>query len=212
MTFIRKTYSHVMMAIFACMVLMFLFMQSAFFVPVLNFMAGSWLIVLVLFMGATWAGDYMAHRVDSKGLQYIGLLVVTGAYAIVLSLPVTIGMMSHGGTLIFQAMIVTGLTFGGLTIGVFASGKDFSILRTGLIVMSFLAIGAIVAGTVFGFHLGLGFAIIMVGFSAAMIIYQTSNILHHYPTNHHVGASLALFSSIGMLFWYVLSIFMSLDR
>jgi FtsH-binding integral membrane protein len=39
---------------------------------------------------------------------------------------------------------------------------------------------------------------------------DTSNILHRYRTDQYVGASLALFASIALLFWYVLRLWMRL--
>jgi FtsH-binding integral membrane protein len=36
-------------------------------------------------------------------------------------------------------------------------------------------------------------------------------VLHHYRTNQHVAASLALFASVALLFWYVLQLLMSLS-
>jgi hypothetical protein len=37
----------------------------------------------------------------------------------------------------------------------------------------------------------------------------TSNVLHHFPEDRYVAASLQLFSSVTLMFWYVLRIFMS---
>ncbi len=210
--FLRRTYSWLLGAVFMCVTMMVMFWHSPFFEPVILFMANtSWLLVLALFIGFSWMGDIMAHRVDSKALQFIGLSVVVGAYAIIFSyLFVVSGVMVEGygvdGSVLFHALLLTLATFSILTSIVFITKQDFSILRTGLIVMTFLALGAIVAGALFGFTLGLGFAVVMVGFSSALIIYQTSNILHHYPPNRHMGAAVALFSSVGMLFWYLFMI------
>ncbi|MDF1701983.1 MAG: permease, partial [Planctomycetota bacterium] len=43
------------------------------------------------------------------------------------------------------------------------------------------------------------------------ILYDTSNVLHHYPKSRYVGAALALFSSVALMFWYVISLFLSRD-
>jgi FtsH-binding integral membrane protein len=51
----------------------------------------------------------------------------------------------------------------------------------------------------------------MIGLAGAAVLYDTSNILHHYPKDKYVAASLALFASIAMMFWYVLRLFMSRD-
>ena len=51
----------------------------------------------------------------------------------------------------------------------------------------------------------------MIGFACGYILYDTSNILHHYRTDQHVAASLALFASVALLFWYVLRLLMALS-
>ena len=73
-----------------------------------------------------------------------------------------------------------------------------------------IALGVIVASMVFGFTLGLVFSGIMIAFAAAAVLYSTSNIIHEYHTEQHVAASLSLFSSVGLLFWYILQFLMSL--
>jgi len=51
----------------------------------------------------------------------------------------------------------------------------------------------------------------MVVLAMAIILYNTSNVMQRYNTNQHVAASLSLFASVALLFWYVLQIFMSMD-
>jgi hypothetical protein len=48
----------------------------------------------------------------------------------------------------------------------------------------------------------------MIGFAGAAILYDTSNVLHHYPEDRYVGAALQLFASVALMFWYVLRLFM----
>jgi FtsH-binding integral membrane protein len=67
----------------------------------------------------------------------------------------------------------------------------------------------IVAGVIFGFQLGVFFSVAMVVFAGAAILYDTSNVVHHFPEDRYVAASLQLFSSVTLMFWYVLRIFMS---
>jgi uncharacterized protein len=89
--------------------------------------------------------------------------------------------------------------------------KDFSFLR-GLLVWGFiLAMVGIVASLLFGFEMGTWFSVAMIGFAGAAVLYDTSNIIHHYPEDKYVAASLALFASIALMFWYVLRLFMSRD-
>ena len=66
----------------------------------------------------------------------------------------------------------------------------------------------IILSLVFGFNLGIVFAIAMVVLAAGYILFQTSQVLAHYNTNMYVAAALALFSSIALMFWYIIQIFM----
>ncbi len=74
-----------------------------------------------------------------------------------------------------------------------------------------LALVVIVAAVVFGLNLGTWFMVAMVGLAGAAILYDTSNILRHFPEDRYVGAALQLFASVALMFWYVLRIFMSRD-
>ena len=51
----------------------------------------------------------------------------------------------------------------------------------------------------------------MVLLASGYILYDTSNILHHYRTDQHVAAALALFASVALLFWYVIQILIHLS-
>jgi FtsH-binding integral membrane protein len=72
-----------------------------------------------------------------------------------------------------------------------------------------LALVAIIGGVIFSFNLGLWFSVAMVGVAGASILYDTSNVIHHYPQDRYVAAALELFASIALMFWYVLRIFLS---
>jgi len=51
----------------------------------------------------------------------------------------------------------------------------------------------------------------MVVFASAAILYSTSRVIHDYNPDQHVAASLSLFASVALLFWYVLRILISLS-
>jgi hypothetical protein len=76
----------------------------------------------------------------------------------------------------------------------------------------FVALGLIIAGSVFGFNLGLAFSGGMILLASGAILYDTSKVLHHYPEDAHVGAALEIFASIALLFWYVLQFIISMNR
>ena len=72
-----------------------------------------------------------------------------------------------------------------------------------------MALVLIVAGAAFGFQLGTYFSVAMVAFAGAAILYDTSNILHHYSEDRYVAAALELFASVALMLWYVLRLFMN---
>ncbi|MCS6866804.1 MAG: Bax inhibitor-1 family protein [Gemmataceae bacterium] len=171
----------------------------------------SWLLLMVVFIGGTFVAQYMARARESVGLQYAGLALYVCLYTVLFVPILTIATSPKFGGSIYlplQAGIVTLAVFTGLTLAVFVSGKDFSFLGPILFVGSFIALGVILAAILFGFNLGLVFCALMVALFAGYIIYDTSNILHHYGTHEHVAASMALFGSAAMLFYYILRIFM----
>ena len=84
-------------------------------------------------------------------------------------------------------------------------------MRYALYLVGLAALAAITVSIFVPGLLGVWFTWLMVVFASAYILYHTSNIMHHYRTDQHVAASLALFSSVALLFWYVLQLFMSQD-
>ncbi len=210
--FIRKTYLHVAGALAVFGLMEAYLVASGAGLAIARTMLGgqwSWLIVLGLFMGVSMLANWWANSQTSKGMQYLGLTLYVVAEAIIfLPLLFVAQSMSGGGVMIAQAGITTIGLFLGLTAVVFLTKKDFSFLGPILVVAGFVALGAIVSGIVFSFGLGSIFSFLMVAFAGGSILYNTSNLLHRYRTDQHVAASLTLFASIALLFWYVLRIFM----
>lgn len=215
MQFIRRTYLHVGGAVLAFVGASAALIASGLAEQILRdvFLANrmSWLLLMVLFIGGSFAAQYMARARNSVGLQYAGLALYVSLYTVLFVPILTIASLpKYGGTpeLPIQAGIVTLAAFAGLTAAVFLSGKDFSFLGPILWVGALVALAVIVAAVIFGFNLGLIFCALMVALFAGFIIYDTSNIIHRYGTDEHVAASMALFGSVAMLFYYILRIFM----
>ena len=56
-------------------------------------------------------------------------------------------------------------------------------------------------------HKGWGESVV-IGVAGAAILYDTSNVIHHFPQDRYVAAALTLFASVALIFWYVLRLFM----
>ncbi len=210
--FIRRTYAHLAGAILAFIVLETLLMTAPFTPPLMKAMFSSqysWLIVMGLFMGASWLAQSLAQSGTSKAMQYAGLGIYIVAQAIVFVPMIWIAITYSSWNVLPMAAIMTLGLFLGLTGVVVLSKVDFSFLGSILMIGGFIAMGVIVASILFGFDLGILFSGIMVVFAAAAILYHTSNVLKTYPTDQYVAASLTLFASVMLMFWYILRIFMS---
>ena len=116
----------------------------------------------------------------------------------------------EGSNVILMAGMLTLVVFTGLTGIVVMTGADFSFLRTALMLGGIVAMGVIVCAMIFGFNLGLIFTAAMLILASGYILYDTSNVMHHYRIGQHVAASLALFASVALMFWYMVQLVMSL--
>lgn len=212
--FIRRTYGHlaVALAAFAALEAALLQWSGAEALAARMTEGMNWLLVLGVFMVATWIADRWARSEVSSGIQYLGLALMVAAYAILFLPLLYIATNYVGPDVIVNAALLTGALFFGLTAVVVTTRKNFSFLRGILAVIALLALGLIVASILFGFSLGLWFSFAMVGLAAGMILYTTSNILFEYRTDQHVAASLALFAAVAMLFFYILRILIALRR
>ena len=212
--FIRKTYTHLAFALLGFVVLEYVLLNLPGIENVVVLMTSgwNWLLVLGLFFVASSVADRWARSEVSWGTQYAGLvLYVAIEAAIFLPLMVVAANLSDP-TLIPAAALITGTLFAGLTFVAFTTRADFSFLRGGLLIGGLVALGLIVASILFGFQLGVIFAVAMVGLAAAAILYYTSNILKYYRTDQYVAASVTLFASVALMFYYVLWLLIQLRR
>ncbi|MEK7780041.1 MAG: Bax inhibitor-1 family protein [Verrucomicrobiota bacterium] len=207
--FITRTYSHLLGALAAFTLIEIFFFKSGLAEPMAKAMLGtSWLLVLGGFMVVSWLARSAAHSAQSKATQYAALAAYVGGQAI-LFVPLLYIADRFAPGAIISAALVTALAFSGLTMVAFITRKDFSFLRGILFWAGIVALVLIVAGAIFGFQLGVYFSVAMVGIAGAAILYDTSNVLHHYPEDRYVAASLELFASVALMLWYVLRIFLS---
>jgi FtsH-binding integral membrane protein len=227
--FIRMTYLHLLGAILVFAGLLYLLMTNETLIakvsfPLVKFAFGgrwNWGIVLLAFMAVSWLADYWATHATSRATQYagLGIYVVAEALIFVPLLAIvaakTYAILARGGHephIVRDAAFTTLAIFGSLTASVVISKKDFSWMRSGLVMVSAAATMLVVLSLVFGFNLGIVFSIAMVVLAAGYILYQTSQVLAHYDPRQHVAAALALFSSVALMFWYVIRIFLRMRQ
>jgi len=207
--FVSRTYGHLFGAVCAFILIETVLFKTGLADTISRGLLGvSWLVVLGGFVVVSWLASRMAHLATSKAAQYAALASFVVAESIIFVPLLYIADKIAPGA-ITSAAAVTFVAFAALTAIVFLTGKDFSFLRGMLCWGGVVALGLIVAGVIFGFQLGTYFCLGMVGFAGAAILYDTSNVLHHYPEDRYVAAALELFASVALMLWYVLRLFMS---
>ena len=210
--FIWKCYAHVIGAILA-----FAGIESYLFssgiaeriaIPMLN----SWMMVMIAFIAVSWGATHLAHRLESVASQYAAFALFVVAQSLIFAPMLWMAMaMDPSGSMIQSAAGVTVFGCAALIATVMITKKDFSFLRGVLVWGFFIVLGLIAASLLFGWNLGTWFSVGMIGFAGIAVLYDTSNIMHHYPQDKYVAASMALFASIAMMFWYILRLFVSRD-
>lgn len=214
-TFIRRTYAHLSAAVFAFVALetvLFNVVPAQTMQTLVVKMSGgmSWLIVLGAFMGVSWLARAWATSSASRGTQYAGLALYVVAEAIIFLPILYVAIRLGGPQMPLFAGAITAMCFTGLTAFVFVTRIDMApwgkyLAMAGIAAMAMIAVSILTGG----FSLGVLFCGAMVALSCAYILYDTSNVLHHYRTDQYVAASLALFASVAMLFFYILRMVMA---
>lgn len=210
-TFIRKTYGHLAAAVLAFIGVEAVLLQ----IPgvgqaSLAMMSGrfTWFVVLLAFMGVSWLATNWAQSDTSRGLQYLGLTHYVLAEAVLFLPLLYIASEAFPGA-IATAGGMTFFVFLGLTLAVLTTKRDFSHIGSYLSVGSMLALGFILVSMFFATDFMFTvFCFFMVALASGYIIYHTSQVMYNYRTDQYVAASLALFASVMLLFWYILQIVM----
>src|SRR5260370_22754925 len=152
--FVRRTYAHLAGAILAFVGLETLLISIPHIEDVvLPLMLGSrlsWLVVLLLYGGASWIANQWAVSDTSIGMQYLGLALYVVAETVIF-LPLLLMANLYSPNAIPTAGIVTLGLFGGLTASVFITRGDYSFLGPVLTIGFFITGAIILASLLFPF-------------------------------------------------------------
>jgi FtsH-binding integral membrane protein len=166
----------------------------------------SLLLLLAFFIGGGFLAQYMARAAMPPAVKYLGLAIYIAIEALFLLPILYVATTRYHMEIVNEAALLTLVVFGGLTLTVFVTKADFSGLGIYLFVAGWALFAVILAGILFGFGLGLWISFACIALAAGYILYDTSNILHHYRTNEHVGASLNLLADVVLLFYHILRV------
>src|SRR6187401_3160952 len=127
-SFISKTYSHVAIAILLFTAIEFYLFNSGLVVPLAEWMLSfNWLLVIGAYMLVGWAATHVAHKVESRPLQYLAMVAFVAAEAVLFAPLLLIAALKAPG-IIESAVGITLLGTLGLTAVAFITRKDFSFL------------------------------------------------------------------------------------
>ena len=208
--FIKNTYIHLAGAIVAFILVESILFQTGIAQALTGFIAGNrfgWLMILGGFSLLGWLSQSLVAKADQVGIQYTGLGIYVVGEALIFAPILYIASAyteDSNSNLVTTAAILTLMMFAGITTVAFTSGQDFSFLGNFLRIGCFIALCLIICSVLFGFTLGLIFSVVMIVYASAAILYTTSNMIHRYATHQHVAASLELFASVALLFYYIL--------
>lgn len=202
--FLRRVYAHLGGAVAAFVLLeMFLF-SSGLAMAIAELVFGtSWLLILGGFVLISWLSSSVAHRATTPAAQYGAYAALIVAEALLFAPMLVIASLQAPGV-ISQAAMLSVVAFAGLTLVALTSGRDFSVLGALLKWGGIVALVLIVAAVLFGLGLGTWFSVAMIAYAGGAILYDTSRVLRTYPADREVAASMQLFASLALLFWYVL--------
>jgi len=210
--FITRTYNHLMGAILAFILIEIAIFKLGWAQGMAEAMLGrTWMLVLAAFMFVSWKARTLARGSNSKSVQYLALGGFVLAQAVIFVPLLYLAAIKGGSAVIESAALTTLLGFSVLSVIVFYTRKDFQFIGAFLSFAGALVMGLFVASFFLPIELGNWFSLAMVVFAGGAILYDTSNVLHHYPEDSYVAAALQLFASVALLFWYVLRLFMNRD-
>jgi uncharacterized protein len=203
--FMTSVYLHLLVGILAFIGLEVLLFTSGLAETITIFVfETNWLLILGGFMVVSWLGTSFAWKAQTPAAQYGGYALLVVANALLFVAPLYYAAFAAPEGTITTAAWISLLAFAGLSGIAITTGKDFSFLRSLLLWGGVLALCAIVAAVLFGAELGTWFSVAMIGFAGAAILYDTQKVYRSYPPGREVAAAMSLFSSLALLFWYVL--------
>ncbi|MEO0481613.1 MAG: Bax inhibitor-1 family protein [Planctomycetota bacterium] len=206
--FLQRTYSWLLGGVLAFAAILAAWGQSETLQSMTGFIGGNWIIAMVVIFGVSFFAHAVAEKTPLNMFAYGAVVLV---YGLLIGPIVAIISAGHGTGIITQASVITAVIFMGLTAYVFISGKDFSFMR-GFLTIGL--VGLIITGVVSAFMgggIGIWYSYVAAALFSGYILYDTSRILHHYPTTAHVSAALVLFVDVVILFKHILIILASND-
>lgn len=202
--FLQLTYLHFVATVIGFAVIEVILLKMKATERAITFMLeANWLLILGAFMVVAWLAIRLAHRARALPAQYGALVVFLLAQAVIFA-PLLHIALTMSPDIVSQASVATLGGFGFVTALVLLIRKEFVFVKALLLWCGLLGASVFVASflTSLPFHAYIITAVIAA--AGVTIFHVTTKILHSYPEDRYVAASLELFASIGLMFWFVL--------
>lgn len=213
--YMRRTYGYLMagIAVFVAIEVFLFSTGLGYDLADLIFGFGGigWLVILGGFSIVNWLATTYALKAETAGgrMTAYGAIILAQALIFTPMLAIAFSIPELEGT-VGQAAAISTVGFVGLSGVAITSSKDFSFLGSMLKWLGVAALVLIVVSVFVGFNLGAWFSVAMIAFAGGAILWETQQILRTYPEGTELLASIQLFSSVMLLFWYVLRLVMSM--
>ena len=161
---------------------------------------------LIFYLGGFLGLSYLVNRTANSVWGLFWTFMFTGFIGFVAGPIVGYYLAVHPGV-VAQAFGVTAATFLGLSIYTITTKKDFSFLRSFIMIGFFVVIGMFISSLLFdlsAFAAAISAAMVLI--ACALMLYQTSEIVRGGETNYIIATN-NLFVSVYLLFMNLLSLF-----
>lgn len=201
-TFLQKTYTLLLLGILGFAATLWAVGSVPAVRDVALSIAGRrpWVLFFVI-LGASWLVHAVAEKRPFNLIAYAAYVVLFG---FLLAPLVLWAARTNGPNVVATAAVLTAVVFTGLSAYVILFAKDFSFLGGALAIGLFGMLGIALAGWLFGFQIGLWYSVLGVILFSGYVLFDTSRVLHHYPTTAHVSAAIVLFVDVVLLFKHIL--------
>ena len=166
---------------------------------------GLRLNIFVFFIGA-YGLMFLTHKLADSIWGLLAVFGFTGFMGLSLGPILSMYLGAGMGSVVVSALSMTAIVFFGLSAVALVTKKDFSFLGKFLLVGGLVLIAGIIANLFLGLanlHLALSAGFVI--FASALILFQTSEIVHGGETNY-IRATVGLFVAIYNLFVSLLAL------
>lgn len=176
---------------------------------VLDFAFGHPWIMLFMMIGGVFAAQAVRHV---RGLNLVALFGFTTLTGVMISPLMYVVSMNNPASILAAGVLTVGI-FGGLTAYAFVSKRDFSFMRgmlmIGLVVVVLASLlNIFLTISAFSFAISAAALVLFSGF----VLYDTSNIIRHYPVNEYIAGALSLYLDAFNIFLALINILNAGDR